>query len=74
MKGKMSLRYDEDEDYLEIYFGKIRKGYFREVKDKFFERIDEKTGKVVGYAVFNFTKRKEKFVDVSISLPEEVFA
>lgn len=70
----MSLWYDEEGDYLEIYFGKIKEGYFREVKDKLFERIDKKTGKVVGYTIFNFTKRKEKFIDVEITMPKEISA
>ena len=70
----MSLWYDEEGDYLEIYFGKIKEGYFHEVRDKIFERIDKKTGKIVGYTIFNFTKRKEKFVDMEIALPKEMEA
>ena len=71
---KIALRYDEEGDYLEIYFGKIREGYFREIGNKYFERVDQKTGKVVGYAIFNFTKRKDKFVNVEITLPQEALA
>ena len=70
----MSLWYDEEGDYLEIYFGKIKEGHFREIKDKFFERIDKKTGKVVGYTIFNFSKRKEKFIDIELPIPKEITA
>ena len=71
----MSMRYDEKGDYLEIYFGrKIKEGYFKELKDKCFARIDKKTGKVVGYTIFSFSKRKEKFVNIEIPLPEEILA
>mgnify|MGYP001577690122 CR=1 FL=1 len=53
-KNKITLHYDEDGDYLEIYFGNIKDGYFREISDKYFERVDAKTGKIVGYAIFNW--------------------
>ena len=53
---------------------KIKEGYFREIGNKYFERIDTKTGEIVGYAVFNFTKRKEKFLDLDITLPESIMA
>ena len=75
MNGKkVHLHYDEEGDYLEIYFDKIKPGYFREIKDKYFERIDKKSGKVVGYTIFNFRGRKNKFVDVEILIPKEVLA
>ena len=32
--------------------------YFNEVKNDYFEIIYKKTNKIVGYAIFNFTKRK----------------
>ena len=69
MKENMSIYYDEEGDYLEIYFGKIKKGYFKEIGDKFFERIDEKTGKVVGVSIMNFKKRTEKLKELKITLP-----
>ena len=68
------MRYDEEGDYLEIYFGKRKEGYYKEIKDKCFARIDKKTGKVVGYTIFSFSKRKEKFVNIELPLPEEVLA
>ncbi len=74
MKKNLVIRYDEEEDYLEVYFGRIQKGYFRELQDKVFERIDKKTGKIVGYAFFNVTKGKRKFLDVSVPLPKEIAA
>ena len=73
-KKKITLHYDEDGDYLELYFGKIKEGYFREIGDKYFERIDAKTGEVVGYSIFNFTKRKEKFIDLDLLIPKSVLA
>lgn len=73
-KKKITLHYNEEGDYLEIYFGKIKEGYFKEIGDKLFERRDAKTGEVVGYAIFNFTKRKEGFVNLDIVIPQSVLA
>ncbi len=40
-----------------------------------FERIDEKTGKVVGYAFFNVQKRKEKKPqDIEVNIPAPTIA
>src|SRR3989344_4091457 len=65
-RKKIKLSYDEEGDYLEIYFGNIKEGYFKEIGNKCFERIDKKTGNIGGYAIFNFTKRKDKFIDLEL--------
>lgn len=65
----MSIYYDGEGDYLEIYFGKIRKGYFKEIGNKNFERIDAKTGKVVGISIMDFKRKTEKIKDLKIKLP-----
>ena len=69
----MLLVYDDEADTLEIYFDKIREGHFKEMGNKLFKRIDKKTGKTVGYSIFNFSKRKEH-VEFNIPLPQELFA
>lgn len=68
-KQKMHIHYDKESDILEIYFGKVQDGYFRELNKKCFERIDKKTGKVVGYSIFNFKNRKETFVELDLPIP-----
>ncbi|MEK6947618.1 MAG: hypothetical protein AABX19_00085 [Nanoarchaeota archaeon] len=70
---KLTLHYDEEGDYLEVTIGKIRKGYFKKVKNDYFERIDEKTGNVVGYTIFNFTKKKE-FNEIELPITKEMVA
>ena len=70
MKTNMHLHYDDEADYLEIRVGKPKEGYFNEVGNDLFERIDEKTGKVIGLAIFNFKKRTKK--DIDFSLPFKV--
>ena len=71
-KNNMSLWYDEEGDYLEITLEKSPDTYFHEVKKGFFEIIDRKSKKIVGYAFFNFTKRKEKFIDLELPIPQTI--
>ncbi|GEM_PF-2207672 len=71
-KNKILIEYDEEGDYMELYFEKIKKGYFQEIKKDVFERRDERTGKLVGYAIFNFRNRKQKILSLELSLPEGI--
>jgi len=36
------------------------------------EIIDKETGKIAGYAIFNFTKRKSQFIDIEIPLSKKI--
>ena len=54
---QLHLWYDREGDFLEIRIGKAVHGIYQPVGNECFERVDKKTGKVVGIAVFNFTKR-----------------
>jgi len=65
--GKMRVWYDKEGDFLEITFRET-KGYMRDIGDDMFERIDEQ-GKVIGFAIFNFSKRDQKVVEVPLELP-----
>lgn len=71
---KIHIWYDEEGDHLEINIKKSKDTYFNELKKDYFEIIDKKTNKIVGYAIFNFTKRKEKLIDFNIPLSKEIFA
>lgn len=58
-------------DFLEIQIGNPTPSYYEEINDGVFERIDEKTKKVKGFAVFSFRKRiKQK--EINVPLPVEV--
>ena len=71
---KISIWYDEEGDYLEINLKKSKNTHFNEIKKDFAEIIDQKTKKVIGYAVFNFTKRKDKLLEFSIPISKELTA
>tara|TARA_Y100000310_G_scaffold324156_1_gene385659 strand:- start:499 stop:735 length:237 start_codon:yes stop_codon:yes gene_type:complete len=71
-KNNLRVYYDEEGDFLEIGIGKPVKGYFKDLGDDIFERRDEKTDEIKGYAIFNFKKRTKKLKDINISLPEEL--
>lgn len=72
MKQKnLHLWYDEESDFLEFRMGAPVEGVFRSVGNECFERVDEKTGEVVGFAIFNFIKRFPK-EHHELDLPVEV--
>ncbi|MBS3176720.1 hypothetical protein J4457_05810 [Candidatus Woesearchaeota archaeon] len=59
-KKNLHVWYDKESDFLEFRMRKTVKGYYKPLGNECFERVDEKTGKVVGLAIFNFTKRFPK--------------
>jgi len=63
----MRVWFDREGDYLEIVFTQA-KGYFREIDDDIYERVD-KQGKLIGFAIFNFTKRDKREVEIPFELP-----
>lgn len=65
-KQKISIWYNEEGDYLEINLKKSKNTHFNEIKKDFVEIIDEETSKIIGYAVFNFTKKKDKGIEFTI--------
>jgi len=66
---KESLRvwFDPEGDLLEVELGKPRKGFFRDVGDDVFLRVDEK-GNVLGFAILNATKRMKKVREVELPI------
>jgi uncharacterized protein YuzE len=64
--GKMSVWYDKEGDFLEVTF-RAAKGYMRDLGDDIFERVDEQ-GAVIGFAIFNFSKRDQQTVEVPLQL------
>ncbi len=69
MKNNMYIYYDKEGDFLEITLGVRTKGYFRDAGEGISERIDEKTGRVIGLAILSFKKRTEGMKDFKIKLP-----
>ena len=69
----MFIHWDSEGDFLEIRFGKPTLSYYEDKGKDVFERRDEKTGKVKGYAFFNIQKRKEKIPqDIVVDMPIKV--
>ncbi len=64
--GKMRVWYDKEGDFLEVTF-RDAKGYMRDLGEDIFERVDEQ-GQVVGFAIFNFSKRDQQVVEVPLDL------
>lgn len=72
MNQKMHIHWDPEGDHLEVRFGKPTSSYYEGVGNDVFERHDEKTGKVVGFAFFNVQKRKTKIPqDIVVNVPAE---
>ena len=72
MKDKLNIYYDEEGDFLELRIGKPTKSVYSDIGNDIFQRVDEKTGKIIGFAVFNFKKRTEKLKEIDVPLPVKV--
>ena len=66
---KESLRvwFDPEGDLLEVGLGKPKKGFFKDVGDDVFVKVDDKEN-VLGFAILNVTKRMEKVREVKLPL------
>ncbi len=64
----MAIHYDPEGDYLEVRFGEATPSYYEDIGDDVFERHDEETEEIRGYAIFNVKKRKE-LKDIEVELP-----
>ena len=72
MKNKLHIYYDEEGDFLELRIGKPTASVYNNIGNDLFQRIEEKTGKVKGFAIFNFKKRTEKLKNIDVTLPVEL--
>lgn len=72
MKDKLNIYYDGDGDFLEIRIWKPTESIYEDIGDDIFQRIDEKTGQIKGFAIFNFKKRTENLKDIDVPLPVEL--
>jgi uncharacterized protein YuzE len=66
-KETVRVWFDPEGDLLEVELGKPRKGFFRDVGDDVFLRVDEK-GNVIGFAILNATKRMKKVREVELPI------
>ncbi len=70
MKKLMKIWYDKEGDFLEVKFGKTT-GVVRPLGKECFELLDAKS-KVVGYAIFNFTKRFKRTPEMVLPMKVEL--
>ncbi|MBS1263014.1 MAG: hypothetical protein MAG715_00181 [Methanonatronarchaeales archaeon] len=56
--GSLSVWFDEEGDFLEVV-SEGRKGFFRDLGNGVFERVDEE-GNTIGFALLNVKERKER--------------
>jgi uncharacterized protein YuzE len=59
--------FDSEGDLLEVELGKPKKGFFKDMGDDVFLRVDMK-GNVLGFAILNATKRMKKLREVELPI------
>ena len=70
MEKNLNIWFDKKGDFLELTVGKPVKGFFREIGDDMLERVNAKTGKVIGFSILNFSKRFDKLKETKrLELP-----
>ena len=68
MEKRLAIWFDEESDFLEFRVGRPKKGFFKDVGNDIWERVDEK-GNILGFAILNFTRRLEVLKKEGIKLP-----
>ncbi len=70
MKQKMFIHFDAEGDFLEVRFGKPTAAYYQDLGNDIFERRDEKTDTIKGYAFFKVLKKmKKQPKDIIVEVP-----
>ena len=72
MKGKMTLHYDQESDYLQIFIEGSSPTYGQEVGEDITVFRNKDTGEVVGVGILNFKKRTKSFDNLKLDLPLNV--
>lgn len=69
MKEKMHIYYDKESDYLEIRFGEPTESRYDKIGPDTYARIDENTGEVKGYAIYNVQKSTSPLNSIDLEIP-----
>ena len=72
MKGKMSIYYDEEGDYLEIFIAGEGSTYGENIEEDITLFKTEATDEVVGIGILNFKTRTKSLQDIKLNLPFEI--
>ena len=54
-----NIYYDEESDFLEVFFGEPSESYAKEVEPGVFVRRDDKTDKVTSIGILSYKKRAD---------------
>ena len=68
----MKIYYDTESDYLEILFGEPTGCYYRKIGPDTYVRIDEETGEVRGYAIYNVKKSDSPLKSINVDIPKSI--
>jgi len=68
----MKIYYDTESDYLEITFGEPTECYYKKIGPDTFIKIDEKTGDVKGYAIYNIKKNDSPLKAINVNIPKSI--
>jgi len=73
-ENKYEIHYDEDADFLEVFFGEPSSAIAEEIEPDIFIRRDEKTGEIKSLEIFSFKKRgagilKKILQKVNLNIP-----
>jgi len=72
MNSDISISYDEEGDFLEIFLGKNTKCIATEIEPGIFIRKDEKSNELKSIEILNFKKITKNLEDIKINLPMEI--
>ena len=69
---KLSVYYDKESDYLEIRFGNPTESNYEKIGSDTYARIDESTGEIKGYAIFNVQKTTGNINVFDFKIPNNI--
>jgi uncharacterized protein YuzE len=72
MKGQMSVYYDDEADYLEIFAEEPGNNYGEEIESDITLFRNEETNEAVGIGIFNFKKRAKNLQEIKLNLPIDI--
>ena len=72
MKGKLSIYYDEEGDYLEIFTKTERPSYGEDVASGITLFKDDETDEIIGIGILNFKKKINELNLLELNLPFEI--
>lgn len=72
MEGKMSIYYDEEGDYLEIFIEGQSPTYGENLGEDITLFKKERSDEVVGIGILNFRERAKSLNDIKLNLPFKV--